>query len=229
MNVIDLFILLIMAVFTVIGSYNGAVLSALNGISFVVSWLLSLLFYPLISRLLMKIIPNFLMVISHYADGSSRIPDINSVNMPVSSFSSAQIKQIVNQAQIPNPFGRILISSFDSAGGSMTLAEYFDTTVAIVIINIVSFLLLFLALKLLLTIGISVFKTVKDIPILAKYDSLVGAGIGVIRGFFVAHFLFVLVPIMITIAPIDLITEMMDSSLLSGIFYKANMFTLFIR
>jgi len=228
-NVIDLFILLIIAVFSVVGSYNGAVLSAFKTVSFVIAWLLSLIFYPLISKLLTSVIPNFLMVISHYADGSSRIPDINSVNMPLSSFSSMQIKQIVNQAQIPNPFSRILISSFGSAGKSITLAEYFDTTVAIVIINIASLLLLFLALRFLLSAGISVFRTVKDIPVLDKYDSLVGAGIGVLRGFFAAHFLFALVPIMITVAPIDLITELMDSSLLSGIFYKANMFTLFIR
>ncbi|HZK34322.1 MAG TPA: hypothetical protein VFD33_03295 [Bacillota bacterium] len=229
MNIIDLLILLIMSIYTVVGSYNGSVVSAFNAASFILSWLISLIFYPLVRNLILAKIPNLFTLIKFYSDGSSRISNIESRAMPVSHFTEESISQIVNESQTPNPFRRVLSSAFNKAGTGQTLAEYFDATIATVIINIVSLLLLFLFIRLLIVIAVSIFKTVKEVPVLKKYDGLVGSGIGVLRGILVANFVFALVPILTTIAPIEFITTLIEDSLLGNLFYKVNIFTLFIR
>lgn len=56
MNLVDLAILLIMAVSMVVGMYNGFLLSSLHTASFFISWLGAVIFYPLITKFILKYI-----------------------------------------------------------------------------------------------------------------------------------------------------------------------------
>jgi uncharacterized membrane protein required for colicin V production len=229
LNIIDLFVLLVLGIYTTIGAYNGSIVSAINAASFVLSWLVSLIFYPLISKLIISKIPSLFTLVKFYADGSSKIPNVENRAMQVTRFTKESVGQIVTDSQIPNPFGRILVSAFSKSDTSLTLAEYFDTTIATVIINIFSLLLLFVLIRILVMIAASIYKTVKEIPVLKKFDSLTGAGIGLLRGMLVANFIFALVPILTTIAPIEFVNNLIEESLLGNLFYKINIFTVFIR
>jgi len=230
MNIIDFAILFIMAVSMLIGMYNGFVLSSLHAASFFISWLASVILYPVISKTILKMYPSLLQIITLYAEGSVHIPNVEDKQANLANFTVDRVTQIVEQAQLPNPFSKILISDFSKPlEGISTLGEYFDSTIAIVIINIISLLLLFLLIKLVFIFVVSIYKTTHDLPVLKKYDSAAGAGIGAIRGIFILYFIFALVPILLVLAPTQIINEFIAGSKLAGFFHYSNIFTALVR
>lgn len=230
MNIVDVVIFLIMSVSMVVGSYNGLVVSALHAASFFLSWLIAVIFYPLVTKLILGMFPSLLQVINLYAEGSAQISNIEDKRAGIQSFSAESISEIVEKAKLPNPFSRILISDFShSLEGVETLGEFFDSTMAIVIINIFSFLVLFLLIKAILVAVVSLSKTVVSLPVLKKYDSLAGAGFGFIRGFFIVYLIFALIPILLVLAPTDIVNEYLDGSKFTDFFHYTNIFTNFVR
>ena len=230
MNIVDLVILSIMSMSVVIGTHNGFILSALHTASFFLSWMIAAIFYPVLAKIILGLFPSFLNTITFYVDGSSQIPDVENRMAGIGSFTQEQISRLIDKINLPNPFSRILTSDvFQSANGMRTLGEYFDKTMAAVIINIISFILLFLLIKLIFMIVISIGKAIKNLPVLKQFDSLAGAGLGLVRGIFMVYLVFALIPIIMALAPVNLINKYMDGSALAGFFYNTNIFTSLVR
>ena len=55
MNIIDMVIFLIMSISMVVGSYNGFILSALHTASFFLSWLIAVIFYPFVTKIILGV------------------------------------------------------------------------------------------------------------------------------------------------------------------------------
>jgi hypothetical protein len=230
MSIIDFVIFIIMSISAVVGVYNGFVLSALHTASSFLAWLVAVFFYPLITKLVLRLFPFLMDIITMYAEGSIHIDDVEQRRAAIQSFSPEKLGEVVENAQLPSPFSNILVSDFSKPlEGVQTLGDYFDSTVALVIINILSFLVLFLVLKALFTVIVSINKTVYSLPVLKKYDGAAGAGLGLVRGFFILYLIFALVPILLALAPTDIIHEFLDSSKLAGFFHHSNIFTSFVR
>jgi len=226
MNVLDIAILFIMAICMMNGAYNGFILSALHAASFFLSWMIAAIFYPMLSKFIVSRFPKLLSTTAFYVDGSSRIGNVEKKMDKIGSFSKDQLSRVMEKTDLPNPFFRILKSNiFKSANEAKSLGEFFDTTMATIVIHIVSFLLLFLVTKLILNIVIDAFKTIRNLPVLKQLDGIAGMGFGLIRGIFVIYMLFALIPILMTIAPADAINEFLDGSLLANFFYNTNIFT----
>ncbi|HHY83296.1 MAG TPA: CvpA family protein [Clostridiales bacterium] len=230
MNIIDIIVLIIMGISMVAGSYNGLITSAMHTISFFLSWVISVFLYPVITSMILSTFPKLMNVITLYTDGRALIPDVEDRLASIKNFSPEKIGTIVETANLPEPFGRILVSDFSqSLEGIKTVGEYFDSTMAMVIINICSFIILFLLVKLLFMIIVSVTKAVANLPVLRKFDALAGAGFGIVRGVFILYLVFALIPILLVLAPTDIMSEFLDGSKYANFFQNTNIFTNFVR
>lgn len=230
MNMVDYGILLLLGISITTGVYNGFVVSALHAASFFISWLGALIFYPMISSMLVNKFPKLFESLVYYVDGSSNIPSIEDRTARISTFSSDQLMSLLDRIQLPNPFARIITADVGNVGyEAQTLGQYFDNTIAGTIVNIFSFLLLFFLLKLLFTVIISVSKSVTSLPVLKQFDSLFGAGFGFFRGIFILYFVYAIIPILLALAPVDVFTQYLDASKFSDLFYRTNIFTNFVR
>lgn len=231
MNIIDLAVLFMMAISMILGLYNGSILSALHAVSFFLSWIVAVIFYPLLTKIILGAFPQLVSIIAFYVDGAEMIPSVEDRMAKAGQFTEAQIAGIVDTINLPNPFSRLLpaAEAFNSTGEMLTLGEYFDYNMAAIILNLASFIALFFLVKLLLIIIISIVRAVKELPVLKRYDGVVGAGFGIIRGFFMISVIFAMVPVLTALAPADFINEYLSGSALYEFFYKANIFTNFVR
>lgn len=230
MNVVDIIIFLIMSVSIVFGMYNGLILSAIHTVSFFLSWLISLILHPTLSNIILDKFPKLLGAVTLYTEGSAQIPTVEQRMTSISTFTTDKLTDILEKIQLPNPFSRILLNDFSqNIEGIQTLGEYFDSTMAITVVNIFSFLILFVFIKIILTVIISIGKTVVDLPVLKKFDSIAGGGFGIIQGAFIVYLVFALVPIVIVLAPVDLIKEFLDGSKFADFFINSNIFSNFVK
>ena len=230
MNYIDIAILAVIGISTLLGMYNGFTVSLLNIASYFCSWIGSLILYPAVSKFIINRYPDFLEKVIYYTEGASNIP-MDDRFISVASVGQEKISQIVNMSGLPYPFNKILESNLlkGSIQGLESIGQYFDHIIANIIINLISFLVVFFVIRVIFLIAISIAKNIMNLPVLKHFDSLMGAGLGAIRGILILILLFALVPILLALAPIDIIYKYIEESIFAQFFLKGNLFTTFLR
>ncbi len=229
MNIVDIVILGLIALYFVSGAYRGFLPSLLNLGAFLVSWIASSLFSPLLAR---KLIGSpFFSSFKFYLEGAEKVTDYELVRRTVSSLSNAEMDSIIDSAALPSPYSRTILDNMKgqvfAKDGLTTVGEYFDMTIYCVIMNIIAFILVFLLLRLVLTLFTNAYSYSVDLPQLKKFDRLLGGAVALIRAFFSMHMLFSVVAIMIMIVPSQ-ITDILNTSFFARVFYSGSVVLPFI-
>lgn len=230
MNYIDIAIIVVIGISTLVGMYNGFTVSFLNIISYICSWLGALILHPTVSKFITNRYPDFLEKVIYYTEGASNIP-IDERVVSVASLGQEKINQIVSMSGLPYPFDKILTSNLlkGAIKGLENLGQYFDYIVANIIINLISFLIVFFIIRIVFSIIISIAKNVTNLPVLKQFDTLMGAGLGAIRGILFLFVIFAFVPILLALAPIDIIYKYIEGSIFAQFFLRGNIFTSLLR
>lgn len=228
MNYIDLIIFAVIGISAVAGMYRGFVVAVLNIAGFFVSWLGALIFYPKLAQYLNQRF-GLLNTIMYYAEGASKIPTAALRHATPASVSPDAIENMLTQHGLPSFMGNLLADNattkvFNQLGAN-ELGKYFDVMFANVILNIISFLIILIGLRIIVGIVISVARHITDLPVLRQFDSLAGLGVGALRGILIVMVIFVLVDVAVIIMPVDFLLDVINSSALARFFYEHNIIT----
>ena len=221
---LDIAVIGVLVLFAFYGIYKGFLSSALHVVGSIVAWLVSLIFYPVLSGALAGN-TDIINTLLYYTEGSSNISDVQLLNQQVTALPKETIQQIVADANLPQPLGGLLETNILQQvfpDNISTLAEYFDYTLANIMLNIISFLIIFIAIKLIFMLIIKLTDVVTKLPILKQLNKTFGAVAGVVRGIFLMYVVFSIVPIVLTIIPNEVLSATFENSLFSTIFYKGN-------
>ena len=223
MNLLDVIIIAIIAFSVFSGAVRGFTITFLRFASFFVSAFLAYIFYPVVARFLGS---GFLSSLSVYSEGSEHIYNADLAGQLVSSLTPGQIDTVIQNSSLPAPFDSVLHGNLTNQAlasqNATTLGDYFDITVVNVLLGIISFILLFLLFRLILSIAINATNYVTRLPVLKQFNSLLGGALGLARGVLIVFAVFMLAPLIITILPGESITQYIDGSLLAPFFYNSN-------
>lgn len=226
MNFIDIAILLVLAITVLGGLYRGFVDTGLNIAATVVSWALAMLLIPLVASGIKNNDKLFNMML-YYTEGAEYVAatDVELTRAPISQVSAETLHTVLENADMPRPMDQAVTKNIATealaADGITTLGDYFNQTIVCVVINIVSILMLFAALRIVFGFIIRGVDFGRGgYPVLQKFDGLIGAGLGLIHGVLLLFVLFLLVPIMLTVLP--KIYEFLSESMFGEFFYQAN-------
>lgn len=226
MNFVDVAILLVLAITILGGLYRGFVDTALNIGATILSWLLAMLLIPLVASGIKDNDKLFGMML-YYTEGAEyvAITDVELTRVPISQVSSDTLHIVLENADMPRPMDQAVTKNIATealaADGITTLGDYFNQTIVCVVINIVSLLLLFAALRILCGFVIRGVDFGRGgYPVLQKLDGVIGAGLGLIHGVLLLFVLFLALPIVLTVLP--KVYEYLSESLFGEFFYQAN-------
>ncbi len=230
MNILDALILTILAMSSIAAAYKGFVGSVLDMVSFFASWIAALIFSPVLSRYLIEHHPYLMQILITFSEGALRIDSIEDRILPVSSISTERIAQLVSDANFPYPFDRLLLSNLQDLAlqNLRTLGEYFNYSIANVLLNIITFVIIYIAVRILFTILTSIARGIANLPVLKRMDWLLGAGFGFLRGLLIVNLLFLFLSVVLVLVPIDLIRAYIANSLLADLFMEFNVFSYFL-
>ena len=225
MNIVDFVILGILGVSILFGLYKGFVNSVLGLVGLFAALAVAYVLYPQLAKMLQED-EGLVRTLIHYTDASSRIGDLDLSLMPVASIPQQMLDDILQRAALPPPFDAFVRANVAgqvfSSLGSVNVSEYLNQTIIAVSINILCFLVSFgigyAAVMLLIHMISYVFR----MPVLKHFDLLLGGVFGGIRGIFLVFVLFAVVPILLTVSPIEQVAELIDASRFAGMFYKSN-------
>lgn len=232
MNIIDLVLIGIILLYVLNGVYRGFLPSIANLAGFFISWISSLIFFRPLSARLMK--SEIFSSLRFYIEGSESVGDIELAKRTLSSFSESELSETVNSisATLPTPYQTAVVKNVTShafeADGLTTLGQYFDESIYRVIINIVAFIMLFVIIRVVITLLINSFTYAADLPELKHFDRTLGGAVSLSRAFLSMYVIFAIVPILLMLMPVQFVIDTINSSFFTGIFYNGSILLRFL-
>jgi len=227
MNIVDYVVLGILGLSVLFGFYRGFVSTVLNAGGGLVSLIASFMLYPKVAALIQGN-QELVRSLMHYTDASSRLGDLELALTNVATLTGDKINEIVAKVQLPPPLNTLLQVNLEKqvygvSAGIDTVADYVSQTILSASINIICFLLCFGLIYLAWALIVNMLKAIFRFPVLKQLDWLAGGIFGFLRGALLCYALFALVPLVQTMVPIDMITELIEQSTLAPIFNNGNL------
>ena len=223
MNILDLIVIVLIGLYFLNGFYRGFIPSLLNIGAFLVSWLGAFFSYGSLSR---KIVNNeFISSFQFYIEGAEKVNDFEAARRAVSTLSETDVSAIMDNAKLPNFISKVIESNIKDAvfadQGIVTVGDYFNMSIYYLLINIISFIIIFFALRCIFMLLTNAISYSADFPQLKLFDHTAGGVVSLLRGFFAMHIVFMIVPFMLLFMPTPII-DLINSATATSIFYSGN-------
>lgn len=227
MNIIDIAILIIMGASIVYGLYRGFVHTILSVACCLISVFVAFSFGPRLAEAV-STSNGMVSTLATYTDAVARVGDYSLASTQVDQLSDPVIGQVLKSVSLPTPIANLLENNLRtrsfSGTGLSTVNEYVSNTVVAVAINALSFIACFALCYLVLSVIVSLIQHVFQLPILKQLDWLAGGAFGLVRGALLLYVIFLLVPVLSTIIPLDAFNELLSQSTLAPIFQSDGFF-----
>lgn len=224
MNIIDIAILALFAFFVLAGWYRGFLNTLLSLGAYALSCGLAFLLHPLVGGWIRGNEGLYTMAL-YYTEGAEFVGDAQLSRTNIAELSTAKLTEVLDAADLPTPMSARISENVAreafAEDGLHTLGEYFNQTIVNVFINIVSILVLFVVIRLVFAFVIHLIDYARrGYPVLQTADGMIGAGLGLIRGFLAMYIFFLIAPAAFTILPIT--SEYVEASFFGNFFYTSN-------
>lgn len=225
-NFLDIIVLALLALFVLTGVYRGFLNSLLSLGAFLVSCALAALFMPLLSNGI-KTHEEFYNTVLYYTEGAEFVEDVEISRSTIYAVDTATLERVTANPDMPYPMGdRVYEAIQDEAfaeEGFSTVGDYFNLTIVNTSINILSFLMLYVLIRLILGFLLNnADYAIKGFPQLHRFDRVIGGGLGLIRGFLGLFVLFLLIPLVLIVLPVDLVRDLVEESAFLQFYYHSN-------
>ena len=226
-NVIDIGIIVILGASLVFGIYRGFVQTILSVACCLISVVLAFSFGPKLAAIVSGS-EGISTTLATYTDAVARVGDYNLASLSVDQLPVDRIDQILSSVSLPEPIANILSSNLKNKvfanSGLTTVNDYVSNTVVGVAVNILCFIAVYAVAYLVLSVLAGLINAVFKLPLLKHLDWLAGGVFGLIRGALILYVIFLIIPILSTVIPMDAFNELMAQSKLAPIFQSDGFF-----
>jgi uncharacterized membrane protein required for colicin V production len=232
MNLVNILFIILIAVTVLEGIYRGFFHSALNLGAFFLSVVSSYLLYPAISSAVYSS-DSLFKFFYYYTEGSELIASFEDSKLLVSGMSSSTLSRIISESHVAEPFASLIrqnvyTQSF-AADGLKTIGEYYNMTIVCAVLNILSFLALFVIARIIFQFILGAVEYTVEFPELKRYDRTMGALFGLTRGLLCCLLAVTVVPVVLLIVPVNKIADYFNASSVGTFFLHNDFFMHLIR
>ena len=227
MNIIDIVILAVLGVSLAYGLYRGFVHTILSVACCLLSVFLAFAYGPKLAQVVSGS-QGVSSTLATYTDAVTRVGDYSLASIPVSQLNDGLIGQVLQSVSLPAPIASILQNNLKNqafAGtGLSTVNDYVSNTVVAVAVNALCYIACFAVSYLVLSVVLSLIQHVFKLPLLKQLDWLAGGVFGLVRGALLLYVIFLLIPILSTVIPLDAFNDLLAQSTLAPIFQSNGFF-----
>ena len=218
MNWTDIAVLIIIVVFTFIGLKNGFLYSVFRLLSYVLSVIFAIKFYPILSGMLLKT--------SIYTNIKTAVINgiVKQQSANVSALKEKSSQAIVDGLKLPEFIKNSILENIDKKDifGVQKILEAVGSEIATLVINILSVILLYIIIRFALIFTRVIIKTISKIPVFKQLDKTGGLVLGAIEGILVVY---ILCAVLVLFSAFPKFTSTIDgiqSSQFANFFYQNN-------
>jgi len=225
MNIIDLAVLFMLGIGFLIGWYKGFLYTVVNSASFFIAWLLAFIFNGPLSSLIYRN-SEISKSLLYYTAGAEKLSDMTIANVDVAELSVSKIQEVISTSGLPKPIAtqmeQNILRQVFYEDGIYTMSDYFNQTIINLALNLICFLMIYFAVRIISVFIIELVDKVYSLPVLKTKDSLYGGLFGLLQGAMIAFVVFSVIPLFFSILPLDSVNALIQESLLGRLFFNAN-------
>lgn len=221
-NLVDIIIVVVLLFSLIAGMYKGFIASGLSALGFVAAWFGAMYLFPFLANSL-EGNASLMGVLSYYLDADSlfKLPAV--ANTLVSdALKNGQLTQALADLHLPvilkNAFQTNVASQQFAGIGLHTLTEYLNQTIISSLINVLSFLVMFIVSYTLVVLFINLLNAVFRFPLLRHLDGILGGIFGLARGVVVVMLILATVPLLESMIQIDIVEKAIAQSTIAQYF-----------
>lgn len=226
MNIIDLAIIAVLALGFGLGWYKGFLVTVLSLASNILSWVAAFAGYKALASFILEK-TNLDSTLLYLTAGVEKLSDMTVANVDVTALSQERIVSIIESSDLPTPIETMMTNNILNrvfeCQGITTLSDYFNQTIINLSLGLISFLIIFLAVKVISMFVIGLVNHVVELPVLKQFDKIIGGAAGVLQAVFIVAIIFAIVPIAMSVLPIENFNKLIQGSLLGRLFFNNNM------
>jgi uncharacterized membrane protein required for colicin V production len=205
MSSIDLFVIIIIILFSLIGFYRGLLKSVFGLISIVLSIALSIVLYPVVVALLKPVAYEpFDKVISKNLDE----------NFPELSKEKVSSK-VVEELGFPEYLEKVIIKAMPDPNELIPkekIISIISDKLTNILLIIMSVIIIFIIVKLIFIFIRKIIKKVTEHKVIGKVDKLGGILFGLFEGFILIHFIFAVLTLFFSAGLFESLNNSINSS-----------------
>lgn len=224
MNIVDLGIFCIFVIGFILGWYKGFLVSALNLFSYVIAWGVALLTYSGLSSYIQQTELGSTLLV--FTAGAEKLSDMSVANVDVAEIGMERIEGILSTSGIPEPVEGMMVENISNNAfshlGITTLSDYFNQTLINLSISLISFLIIFFAVRLVCLFIIGFVDYVAKLPVLRHFDKVLGGGFGIVQSLVAIWVIFAIIPIFMSVLPLDNINMLIQESFFGKLLFNNN-------
>ena len=221
MNLLDIALVAILALYMISGMYRGFITSCLSTVGFVAAWFGARRFYQQVAQLalsnqtLMAVLNQYLEPESFFANHAQAATTVREVLAGGETAIQAAIDPISKKLSvIAKAFETNIRGEMFRNLGITTLSDYLDQTIWQSVFYVAAFLLCFIALYVLASLIVNLLDHVIAFPLFRGVDWLLGGLVGLVRGVVVALLVLYLLPSLVQIVRPDFAESLRSGSVL---------------
>lgn len=223
MNWTDLLVIALIGGFGFFGLRNGFIYSMFRLLSFFVSAVLAVKFYPLVSKILMKtaiytdiknsILKNLLL------QQQAQAPKMDS------QAKQAAADAIIGNLKLPGFLKETLVNHMPNPSKLIDLSQIMDNIsgeLAKMVIDIIALIVLYILIRIGLVFLRFILQGLAKLPVFKQLDKIGGFSFGAVEGLLTIYIVFAFVMLFSASPTFKGMYEAIDSSLLAKFFYQNN-------
>lgn len=224
MNWTDISVLIIIVIFTIIGLKNGFLYSVFRLLSYVLSIIFAIKFYPVLSAMLQKTVI-YSNIKASVINGIIKQQSLDGI-----SLQERTAQSIVDGLKLPGFMKEIIIENVGKKDvlGFQRITDAISSEIATLVINIISMVLIYLTIRFGLIFIRVIIKTIARIPVFKQLDKAGGLVLGAIEGILVVYILCALLILFSAFPKFSSVIDSVQTSNFASYFYQNNFIVSFI-
>ncbi len=218
MNWTDISVLVIIVVFTFIGLKNGFLYSVFRLLSYILSVVFAIKFYPVLSAMLQKTVI-YANIKASVISGILKQQSADGV-----SLQERTAQSIVDGLKLPGFLKESILENIGKKDvlGFQKITEAIGTEIATLVINILSMILIYLIIRFGLIFARVIIKTIAKLPVFKQLDRAGGLVLGAIEGIFIVYILCALLILFSAFPKFSSVIDNIQESSFASYFYQNN-------
>lgn len=218
MNWTDIAVLIVIVIFTIIGLKNGFLYTVFRLLSYILSIIFAIKFYPILSSMLQKTVI-YSSIKTAVIKGIIKQQSEN-----VSAMEEGTTQTIVGRLKLPGFIKDSIIENVakNDVFGVKKILDSVGSEIATLIINIISVILIYLIIRFGLVFSRVLIKTISKLPVFRLLDKSGGLVLGAIEGILVVYILFAILILFSAFPKFEYTINSIENSQYASYFYQNN-------
>jgi len=218
MNWTDIAVLIIIVVFMIIGLKNGFLYSVFRLLSYILSVIFAIKFYPVLSSMLQKTVI-YTNIKAAVVNGIIKQQSDN-----ISTIKERTAQTIVDGLKLPSFIKDSILENVAKKDifGVQKILDAVGSEIAMLVINILSVILIYVIIRFVLVFARVIIKTIARLPVFKQLDKTGGLVLGAIEGIFIVYIICAVLILFSAFPKFASTIDSIEGSQLANYFYQNN-------